>query len=124
MKHRSFLYYYLLTFLLLGLIPIFALIFNDGSMNFDQAATRATKSTGLEWTSNLLVMIRLILAEPILILIVLGSAVPALAAILTLAFLKRENKWKLFLGRLNPLKKNEMVTIGKNLWSNFFPINI
>ena len=65
MKHKSFLYYYLLTFLLLGFIPILSLIFNDGSMNFDQAATRASKETGLEWTSNLLVMIRLILAEPL-----------------------------------------------------------
>ena len=104
MKHKPFWIYYLLCFLVLGLIPIFASIFNDGSMNFDQAAIRATEETGLEWTSNLLVMIRLIIAEPLLLLIVLGSAAPALAAILTLVFLKRENKWKIFFGRLNPLK--------------------
>ena len=104
MKHKSFLYYYLLTFLLLGLIPIFALIFNEGSMDFEQASSRATEVTGLEWTSNLLVMIRLVIAEPLLLLIVLGSVVPALAALLVLAFIKRKNKWKEFFGRLNPIK--------------------
>ena len=89
------------------MIPLLALIFNDGSMNFDQAATRATNETGLEWTSNLLVMIRLVIVEPLLLLIVLGSAAPALAAILILVFLKKENKWKIFFGRLNPLKSLE-----------------
>jgi membrane protease YdiL (CAAX protease family) len=119
MKHKSFWYYYLLTFLLLGLIPILALIFNDGSMNFDQAVTKATKGTGLEWTSNLLVMIRLILAEPLLLLIVLGSAAPALAAILTLVFLTKENKWKIFFGRLNPLKSLEW-SLGLKIYGQIF----
>lgn len=104
MKHRSFLYYYLFSVLLLGLIPIFALIFNEGSMDFDQAAVRASEATGLEWTSNLLVVIQLIFAEPLILLIVLGSAVPALAAILILAFIKRKHKWKVFFWRLNPIK--------------------
>ena len=74
MKHKQFWIYYLFCFLLLGLIPILALVFNEGSMNFDKAALRATEETGLEWTSNLLIMIRLILTEPLLLLIVLGSA--------------------------------------------------
>jgi hypothetical protein len=107
MKHKSFLFYYLTSFLPLGLIPIFALIFNDGSMDFDQAAARTIEETALEWTSNLIVMIRLIIEEPILLLIVLGYAAPALAAIIVLIFSKKENKWSTFFGLLNPLKNLE-----------------
>ena len=92
MKKRPFVVYYILSFLLLGLIPIFALVFNNGSLDFDQAVIRATEKTGLEWTSNLLIVIRLIFAEPIILLIVLGSAVPTLAAIITLFFIEKKNK--------------------------------
>ena len=73
-------------------------------MNFDQIAAKATAETGLEWTSNLLVMLRLIIAEPLLLLMIFGSAVPALSAIFVLTFMKRENKWRVFWGRLNPIK--------------------
>ena len=123
MKKKSFLLYYLLTFLLLGLIPLFALIFNNGSLDFDQAALRATEKTGVEWTSNLLIVFRLALAEPILLLIVLGSAVPAFAAIITLIFLDRENKWPKFWCRLIPLK-NENWLGGIKIYFQIFIVLI
>ncbi len=80
------------------------MVFNDGSMDFDAIAARASKATGLAWTSNLLVVLRLIAYEPLLLLLLLGSLVPALAAILTLAFSNRERKWSNFFGRLHPAK--------------------
>ena len=107
MKKRPFVIYYVLTFLLLGLIPIFALFFNNGSLDFDQAVIRASEKTGLEWTSNLLIVIRLIFAEPIILLIVLGSAVPTLAAIITIFTLDKKNKWRNFWRRLVPVHKNK-----------------
>jgi len=54
-------------------------------MNFAAAGARASAETGLAWTSNLLVMVRLCLAEPVLWLIVFGSAVPSIAALLVVA---------------------------------------
>ncbi len=54
-------------------------------MDFGAAGARASEETGLPWTSNLLVVIRLCLAEPVLWLIVFGSAVPSLAALLVCA---------------------------------------
>jgi hypothetical protein len=54
-------------------------------MNFAAAGARASAETGLAWTSNLLVMVRLCLAEPVLWLIVFGSAVPSIASLLVVA---------------------------------------
>lgn len=108
MKKKSFVIYYILSFLLLGLIPILALIFNNGSLDFDQATIRASEKTGLQWTSNLLIVIRLIFAEPIILLIVLGSAVPTLAAIITIYFKEEKNKWKIFWRRLIPFNRNKI----------------
>jgi hypothetical protein len=105
MKFRPFTIFYILTFLLLGLIPLFSALLNDGSMNFDDAARRASQETGLEWTSNLIVVLRLSMVEPILILTLLGSAVPAIAAILILLYLRDGTRWKRFLDRLKPYRK-------------------
>jgi hypothetical protein len=104
MKFKSFAIFFSLTFLLLGLIPLFSALLNDGSMNFADAARRASQETGLEWTSNLVVVLRLSLVEPILILTLLGSAVPAIAAILILLYLRDGARWKSFLGRLKPFR--------------------
>ena len=109
MKKKSFLLYYILTFLLLALVPLFSLLFYDGSLNFDAAAERATEKTGVEWTSNIIDVTRLIIAEPILLLNVLGSAVPFLAALVTLFTLRRKNKWKVFWGRLIPLRSGHLI---------------
>jgi membrane protease YdiL (CAAX protease family) len=79
---RQLLVFYALTFVLLAVIPLAHALSAGGPMDFDAAGARAAAETGLTWTSNLLVMIRLCIAEPVLWLIVFGSAVPSLAAIL------------------------------------------
>jgi membrane protease YdiL (CAAX protease family) len=43
------------------------------------------------------------IAEPALLALLAGSAVPAMAAVLTLVFVKRPGKWREFFARLNPL---------------------
>jgi len=79
-------WFYALTFLLLILIPVLQAVSSSGPLDFDAVAARASAETGLAWTSNLLVVIRLSLVEPTLWLLVLGSAVPSLAALLTCAW--------------------------------------
>jgi hypothetical protein len=74
--------FYALTFLLLIVIPVVHTLSGGGPMNFDAIGARASAETGLAWTSNLLVVMRLCTAEPALLLIVFGSAVPSLAALL------------------------------------------
>jgi membrane protease YdiL (CAAX protease family) len=75
-------WYFALTLLLLLLIPLIHTISGGGALDFDAAAARASAETGLAWTSNLWVVVRLCLAEPTLWLLVLGSAVPSLAALI------------------------------------------
>ena len=104
LRIRHFLAFYLLTFLLLGLVPLFSLVFNDRSMDFSRAAKEATASAGIEWTSNILSVIRLSAAEPILLLTLLGSSVPALAALSMLAFHRNRRLWKRFAFRLMPFQ--------------------
>jgi len=77
--------FYALTFLLLIAIPVIHSMTATGAMDFDGAGARASAETGLAWTSNLLVVIRLCMAEPVLWLIVFGSAVPSLSALLVCA---------------------------------------
>lgn len=77
--------FYALTFLLLVVIPAIHGVTASGPMDFGAAGARASAETGLAWTSNLLVVIRLAMAEPVLWLIVFGSAVPSLAALLVCA---------------------------------------
>jgi len=77
--------FYALTFLLLIAVPVIHGVSAGGPMDFDATGARASAETGLAWTSNLLVVIRLCVAEPVLWLLVLGSAVPSLAALLVCA---------------------------------------
>jgi len=77
--------FYALTFLLLVAIPAIHGVAASGPMDFGAAGARASAKTGVAWTSNLLVVIRLSMAEPVLWLIVFGSAVPSLAALLVCA---------------------------------------
>jgi hypothetical protein len=104
-KFKPIIWFYLLCFLLLGFIPLFDLLISDGSMNFDEVAARASAETGLVWTSNLLVVMRMAFVEPSLLMLVFGSAVPAFAALVTLTFIKRPEKWKSFLARLHPARQ-------------------
>jgi hypothetical protein len=101
---KPIVFFGVLTFLLLGLVPLADLALAAGGENLTEVAARASEKTGLVWTSNLLVVIRMAAAEPALVALLFGSMVPAFAAVLTLAFLKRPNKWRSFFGRLNPLR--------------------
>ncbi len=69
--------FFALTILLLALVPILSLT-TGASMDFDAVAASATEKTGIAQTSNLLVVLRLCVAEPGLLLLVLGSCVPSL----------------------------------------------
>ncbi len=101
-RYWSFLGFYLLTFLMLGLIPVLSIVFNDGSMDFSEAGERAVNATGIPWTSSLIDVLRLCAAEPVLLLTLLGSMAPALAAIVMLAIQRNRNLWKRFFLRLLP----------------------
>jgi len=92
--------FYALTFVLLAAIPILHGFLASGPMNFAAAGARASAATGLAWTSNLLVMVRLCLAEPVLWLIVFGSAVPSIAALLVVA--RNRSALGSLLARLGP----------------------
>jgi len=98
--YRPFIVFYALTFLLLALVPLFAVIFNDGSMDYSAAAEQASQATGIAWTSSLINVIRLSMVEPVLLLAMLGSAVPALAAVVTLFW--QRTGWRSFVSRLLP----------------------
>ena len=76
---KSFAIYYLLTILLLALVPILSVAFGL-SMDFASTAAEASEQSGIPWTSNLFDVIRLSLIEPTLWLLILGSFVPTLAA--------------------------------------------
>jgi len=100
--YRQFIIFYLLTFLLLGLIPLLSWVFNNGSMDFSAAATKASEASGIQWTSSLVSVLRLSAIEPVLLLTLLGSLVPAIAAVLVLSFQTNGAAWVRFLRRLRP----------------------
>jgi hypothetical protein len=93
--------FFVLTILVLSLIPILS-ITTGATMDFDASAARATEKTGIEQTSNLLVVIRLAVAEPALWLLILGSCVPFLAAILT-CLIFDPTEIQRIIGRLRPV---------------------
>lgn len=78
---RPIIAFFVLTFVLLGLVPLTEAVLFRGGGSLDEAANRASESTGVAWTSNLVSVIRLAIAEPTLWGLLLGSAVPALAAL-------------------------------------------
>lgn len=120
---KPFLWFYALTFLLLAVIPICDALFIGEGLNFDTAAARASAATGLQWTSNLLIALRLALVEPSLLLVIYGSAVPAFAAIIVIACLRRQGKWRTFLARLNPFCGTELRT-ALRLYATIFAVLI
>jgi membrane protease YdiL (CAAX protease family) len=73
--------FFVLTVLLLGLVPILGMV-SGVTPDFDAAAARATEKTGIEQTSNLIIILRLALVEPTLWLLLLGSSIPSIAAII------------------------------------------
>jgi uncharacterized protein len=93
--------FFILTILVLALIPILS-ITTGATMDFDASAAKAKEKTGIEQTSNLLDVVRLAIAEPPLWLLILGSCVPMLAAILTCMIFDRKEILRMF-GRLRPV---------------------
>lgn len=99
---RRFAGFYALSFLFLGLVPVAQAAFGLASLDFGEMAAAASARTGVEWTSSLLSIGRLALVEPGLWLLVLGSAVPTLAALAMLAVSRDRNQWRGLVQRLRP----------------------
>jgi hypothetical protein len=95
-------WFYGLSFLLLALIPLSAVLFNEGSMDFGAAAQTASAATGVPWNSNLYNVIQLCLAEPTVWLLLLGSAVPSLAALIVMWWTYDATRWSDLRRRLRP----------------------
>jgi hypothetical protein len=93
--------FFVLTILVLALIPILS-ITTGATMDFAASAAKATEKTGIEQTSNLLVILRLAAAEPALWLLILGSCVPMLAAVLTCLIFDKSEILRM-VGRLRPV---------------------
>tara|TARA_R110002124_G_scaffold86688_2_gene223917 strand:+ start:242 stop:1291 length:1050 start_codon:yes stop_codon:yes gene_type:complete len=83
-KVRKLYTFYFLCFACLGLIPVIDWLAGGGLMDFDRLGASASAQTGIPWTSSLIDMLRLAVAEPGLWLLLLGSAAPPLAALITL----------------------------------------
>lgn len=98
---KSFVVYYLLTILLLALVPILSALFGL-SMDFGSVAATASEQSGIPWTSNLINIIRLSLIEPSLWLLTLGSFVPTLAALVVLVGTRDRSGLWILVKRFNP----------------------
>ena len=95
-------WFFALALLLLLLVPLIHAIIGGGALDFEAAAARASAETGLAWTSNLWIVVRLCLAEPALWLLILGSAVPSLAALVVCGWSGRSQIRRL-LARFRPV---------------------
>ncbi|NJM35452.1 MAG: CPBP family intramembrane metalloprotease [Rhodomicrobium sp.] len=92
----------LLSFTLLGLVPLAQWVFGVPSLDFDAMAAAAFARTGVPWTSNLVDVVRLALVEPGLWLLLLGSAVPTLAALTMLLVARDAGALTAWVRRLSP----------------------
>jgi hypothetical protein len=72
-------------------------------MDFGALAGRASKATGVPWTSSLWDVTRLAIAEPGLWVMLVGSAVPMLAALSLLAVGRDYTEWRVFARRWRPV---------------------
>tara|TARA_R110002072_G_scaffold1780_3_gene14632 strand:- start:31301 stop:32239 length:939 start_codon:yes stop_codon:yes gene_type:complete len=102
LKLKPLYWFYALSFLLLAFIPVVALLFNDGSMDFGAAAQKASAETGVIWNSNILNLIRLCLAEPMVWMLVFGSAVPSIAGLIVMFFVYDRQAWLRLMNRFRP----------------------
>lgn len=68
-------------------------------MDFSAVAQVASESTGIAWTSNVVDVLRLASAKPVLLLTLLGSLAPTLAAIAMLLYLRNRTLWVSFFSR-------------------------
>jgi hypothetical protein len=101
-RWKQFFSFCVLSILLLALVPMLSVLLGV-SMDFAAIANKASESTGVPWTSNLYDVGRLAFVEPGLWLLILGSSVPTLAAIVMLAWQRDPVGWKAFLNRLSPI---------------------
>ncbi len=101
-RWRLFALFCALALGLLALVPLLSALFGL-SMDFAAVAARASEQTGVEWTSSLWNVVQLSLAEPGLWLLVLGSFVPTLAALVTLSLARDRGLWSDLRVRLHPL---------------------
>ncbi len=92
---RKFAVFCVFSLLLLALVPLLSFVFGT-SMDFGAIALRASEKTGVPWTSNVANVVRLCLEEPGLWLLLLGSFVPTLAALLMLAMGRDSSQWRAF----------------------------
>jgi membrane protease YdiL (CAAX protease family) len=99
----KFVVFFLLSFALLGIIPVVDLLLGGGLMDFGGQAARASEQTGVIWTSSLFDIGRLALVEPGLWLLVFGSSVPLVAAGLVIMFSREEDKLRNIIDKINPL---------------------
>jgi hypothetical protein len=97
-----FVVFCLLTIVLLALVPLAQMAFGIPSLDFGEMAERASAATGVPWTSNLVSVVRLAVVEPGLWLLLLGSAIPTIAALTMLAVSSDRSSLKAWLSRLGP----------------------
>jgi membrane protease YdiL (CAAX protease family) len=94
--------FYLFSFLLLGVIPLVDLAFGGGLMDFGGQAARASAVSGVEWTSSLLDVGRLALIESGLWLLIFGSSVPMIAALIVIVSFRENNIIANIISKINP----------------------
>jgi membrane protease YdiL (CAAX protease family) len=94
--------FYLLSFLLLGVIPLVDLAFGGGLMDFGGQAAHASQASGVEWTSSLLDVGRLAMIEPGLWLLIFGSSVPMVAALIVIVSFRENNIIANIISKINP----------------------
>jgi len=103
--------FFVSTFVLLGLVPLAEALLFAGRGGIGVVAARASEATGIPWTSNLLSVVRLALAEPSLWVLLLGSAVPTLAALLVCA-VSGQRELRALAGRLVPVLRGVRLAQG------------
>ena len=100
-NYKHFLHFTVSSFLLLSLVPMLGKL-TGTSLDFYGLGKQASEATGVPWSSNLWDMVRLAMAEPGLSLLLLGSFVPTLAAIIVLVTMRNRRQWIVFFKRFNP----------------------
>jgi len=83
-------------------------------MDFDAVAEKASAQSGIAWTSSLVNLVRLCLVEPGLWLLVIGSSVPTLAALVVLLMARDITELKTLLRRFNPMGIESWIRV--NCW--------
>lgn len=97
-----FVVYALLTIVLLALVPLAQVAFGAPNLDFGAMGERASAATALAWTSSLFDVVRLAMFEPGLWLLLLGSAVPTIAALVMLLVSRDLGGLQIWFARFGP----------------------